>query len=192
MKSTFLTTLLLFIALAISAQDEYNASAKYPYGRLNPEASKQTGDYAHLIGTNTCKSTQRNPDGSWQKTQDMKWIFKYILNGYAVQDEAIKADGNIGGSIRQFIADSSKWYVHYYNNQFPTPTLPAWAGEKKGDSMVLYNKQKAPNGMDGYYRITFGKISKEGFEWKGEWVDLTEKIVYPTWNISCTREESDE
>ncbi|MBX2827704.1 MAG: hypothetical protein KTR22_06050 [Flavobacteriaceae bacterium] len=187
-----LTTLLLCVALSCFTQNEYGASKEYPYGRLNPEAPKETADYAHLIGTNTCKSTQRNPDGSWQTTQDMKWVFKYILNGTAVQDEAIKADGSHGGSIRQFIADSSKWYVHYYSNVLPTPTLPAWSGTKQGDSMVLYKEQRAPNGMDGYYRITFSAIKEDGFEWKGEWVDLTEKIIYPTWEISCSGKEPEE
>lgn len=187
-----ITTLLFFIAFTTNSQNEYGASAEFPYGRLNPEAPKETGDYDPIIGTCDCKSTMRNPDGSWQETKDMKWTFKYIMNGTAVQDETIMGNGRHAGSIRQFIADSSNWYVHFYSNTSPTPTLPAWAGKKKGDSIILYKEQKAPNGMDGYYRIAFRNISSEGFNWLGEWVDITEKIHYPTWRIACTRKESEE
>ncbi|GAB5401190.1 MAG: hypothetical protein Aureis2KO_27750 [Aureisphaera sp.] len=191
MKYTYIT-LLFVITLTIHAQNEYGVSEEFPYGRLNPEAPKETADFAPIIGTCQCKSTMRNPDGTWGETQDMTWTFKYILNGTAVQDETWKEDGGYSGSIRQFIADSSKWYVHYYSNKLPSTKLPAWEGERKGDSIILYKEQKAPNGMDGYYRIAFRNMSSKGFNWLGEWVDLTEKIHYPTWKIACTRQESDE
>ena len=54
---------------------------------------------------------------------------------------------------------------------------------------MLYRAQKAPNGMDGFYRLTFSDISKKGFNWIGEWVDTTEKVIFPTWKISCTKRE---
>ena len=77
--------------------------------------------------------------------------------------------------------------MHYYSNKGPTSILPAWEGGKRGDSIVLYKKQKAPNGIDGFYRITFSNISKEGFNWIGEWVDPSETIRYPTWKIRCRK-----
>ena len=54
-------------------------------------------------------------------------------------------------------------------------------------SFFLY--QKAPNGLDGFFRITFNNISKKGFNWLGEWVDSAEKIKFPTWKIYCTKED---
>jgi ketosteroid isomerase-like protein len=179
----------LFISFISFSQNEYSVSDTHPYGLPNPKAPEQVKDFQPLIGKCNCESTLRNPDGTWAKTQTITWEWKYIMNGMAVQDETIKPDGKHSGSIRQFIADSSKWYVHYYSTNFPTPTLPAWEGNKVSkDSIVLYRPQKAPNGMDGKYRISFYNMSDKGYDWIGEWVDLTEKVVYPTWKISCKRD----
>ena len=107
----------------------------------------------------------------------------------AVQDETLKPDGGHSGSIRQFIADSSKWYVHWYSSKTPSPELPTWTGNKQDNgNIVLYKEQKAPNGTDGFFRLTFYDISKAGYRWIGEWVDTSETVVFPTWKIDCIRE----
>lgn len=181
--------LLLFSlsTLTLFSQNNYEPSAEYPFGRANPEAPEQIKDFEPMIGLCDCKSVNRKPDGSWNDALNMTWEFKYILNGLAVQDQTIKEDGGHSGSIRQFIADSSRWYVHWYSSQSPSTLLPVWEGNKKDDKIVLYREQKAPNGMDGYYRLSFYDMSETGYKWVGEWVDKTEKIVYPTWKIECIR-----
>ena len=185
-----LNLLLLFIPVfSISQSVEfYGPSNDNPFGRLNPNAPKEVADYAPLIGICDCVSTTRNPDQSWGTPQKMTWTFKYIMNGMAVQDESYKEDGGHSGSIRQFIADSSKWYVHWFSNNKPSTVLPTWKGGKRGDSIVLYNKQKAPNGLDGFYRLTFSAISEKGFNWIGEWVDTSETFSFPTWKIECVKQ----
>ena len=170
---------------------DYEVSVDYTHGRLNPEAPPQVADWDPLIGTCDCKSTLRNPDQTWAETTDMVWKWKYIMNGTAVQDETWLPNGRHAGSIRQFIADSSKWYVHFYSNPGATTVLSAWEGGKVEDNIVLYKEQKAPNGMDGYFRITFSEMDGKGFNWVGEWVDTTEKIQFPTWKISCVKRKSD-
>ncbi|NNF83433.1 MAG: hypothetical protein HKM99_11870, partial [Flavobacteriaceae bacterium] len=165
-----LLLLLLSINLGI-AQQEYEASDDFPFGKPNPEAPEEVKDFHPLIGINDCKSKSRKPDGSWNETLDMVWKFRYILNGRGVQDETWIADGKSAGSIRQYIADSSKWYVHYYSSNLPTTALPAWEGEKTEGQIILYKDQKAPNGMEGKYRITFYDLNDDSFKWKGEWVD---------------------
>ncbi|WGD33818.1 DUF4440 domain-containing protein [Olleya sp. YS] len=182
--------LILFLCLSLSAysQTENEPSTDFPYGKAHPDAPKQIKDFQPLIGSCNCKSTARNKDGSWAESQNMVWNWKYIMNGNAVQDETLKEDGAHSGSIRQYIADSSKWYVHYYSSKNPTTTLSTWEGNKTEDNkIVLYRKQKAPNGMEGFYRLTFYDINSSGYKWIGEWVDKTEKTVYPTWKIECKR-----
>lgn len=183
----FLLILLFPFALMAQVSGPYNASAAHPYGKLNPEAPAETADYAPMIGTCDCTSSTRNPDRSWSEPQKMTWTFKYTMNGTAVRDDSVKEDGSHSGSIRQFVADSSKWYVHWYSNTSPATTLPTWEGSKRGDSIVLYRDQKAPNGMDGFFRLTFKNISDDGFNWIGEWVDPTESFVFPTWKINCVK-----
>lgn len=183
--------LTMFVTTLAQAQDytKYAVSKKNPYGLPNPNAPEQIKDFAPMIGTCDCKSQTRNQDQSWKEPIDMIWTFKYILNGMGVQDETLKSDGTYSGSIRQYIADSARWFVHYYSSVGSTPVLPTWEGNisSEKDKIVLYRDQKAPNGMDGYYRLTFYDFSDNGYKWIGEWVDKTEKIVFPTWKIECIR-----
>lgn len=181
--------LILLFALVGFSQNNYSISDTNPYGLPNPEAPEQIKDYEDLIGKCNCKSVSRNQDQTWADPVDMTWEWKYIMNGMGVQDETIKADGKHSGSIRQFIADSSKWYVHYYSSGTPSTTLPSWEGNKTEDgNIVLYRDRKAPNGTEGWFRLTFYDISDLGYKWIGEWVDKTETTNYATWKIDCKRE----
>lgn len=189
MKKTSSLMVIFLISFVASAQYNYEVSTTFPFGKANPEAPQQIKDFDPMIGDCHCKSTTRNQDGSWAKEVDMIWRFKYIMNGMAVQDETLKVDGIHSGSIRQFNADSSKWYVHYYSVKGIPKTLPAWEGYKKDNTIVLYRKQKAPNGMAGFHRLTFYDISKTGYKWIAQWVNKDESIVYPTWKIDCTKQE---
>lgn len=185
MKNLLLLSLLLPITLC--AQFKYEPSAEHPYGLPNPEAPPELMDFAPLIGECNCKSTLRKADQSWAEPVDMIWRFKYIMNGMAIQDETLKEDGTYSGSIRQFNQDSTRWYVHYYSSIPIATGLPVWEGNKTEEGkIILYREQKAPNGSDGFYRITFSDIDDNGFKWIGEWVDKSESFVYPTWKIDCS------
>lgn len=182
----------LFLAFipSLLAQDhsQYAPSEQHPYGQVHPDAPEQMADFAPLIGRCQCSSERRNPDGTWQDPVAMTWQYKYIMNGKGIQDETWRADGTSSGSIRQFNPDSSLWYVSFYTSIAPNSSLSTWSGKKEGEDIVLNLAQKAPNGMDGFSRLTFYDISKKGFKWKGEWTDIGGTIVYPFWNIECKKE----
>lgn len=185
--------LLLFslVPLFGISQYAYEASADHPFGLPNPEAPKELLDFAPMIGECDCKSQTRNQDQTWAAPVDMLWRFKYIMNGMGVQDETLKADGKHSGSIRQFIPDSTRWFVHYYSSGSPSTVLPVWEGNKTQEGkIILYRDQKAPNGMDGFFRLTFYDMTEKGFKWVGEWTDKAEKIVFPTWKIDCKKRKS--
>lgn len=166
----------------------YEVSEENPYGKYNPKAPKQTQDYQDLIGISNCISESRKPDGTWAKPVKMTWRWKYIMNGMGVQDETLKEDGLHSGSIRQYDKDSLRWNVHYYAIKGIASKLPVWKGNKTSEGkIVLYRNQKAPNGTDGFSRLTFYDIDDKGYKWIGEWVDVTEKIVFPFWKISCVK-----
>lgn len=171
----------------LAAQHEYEPSKTHPYGQPHPDAPAAVQDFQAMIGLCDCESFQRKPDGTWAEPVDMTWEFKYILNGWGVQDQTLKADGAHSGSLRQYSADSSSWYVHYYSSNNPTPQLATWEGGKKGDEIVLYRAQKSPNGMNGFYKIRFHDMSDNGYNWTGAWVSVDESVVYPTWKIECKK-----
>lgn len=184
-----LSILFLLFPFLIFSQDQYlyDATTDYPFGRLNPKAPKEVSDYNDLIGICDCLSYRKNADQSWGEPQKMTWTFKYIMNGMAIQDETLKEDGSHTGSIRQFVKDSSAWYVHWYAQATPNIELPVWKGNKKEEDIILYKEQKAPNGMDGYSKLQFSNISKNGFNWTGTWTDKTESVQFPFWKIECVK-----
>lgn len=190
MKTRCAIMLFLTMVLFATAQTEYGPSEGYPYGVKNPKAPEQLDDFKPLIGICDCDSERRKPDGTWGDAVKMIWTFKYIMNGMAIQDETLKNDGAHSGSIRQFNADSLKWYVHYYASSAPTPTLSSWEGSKNEDgNIILYKPQKAPDGTEGFSRLTFYDISARGYKWLGEWTDTTETTIYPFWKINCTKRD---
>lgn len=187
---TLITLMGLLCSLALLGQYDYEPSAEAPFGKPNPEGPKELLDWQPLIGTCDCQSVARISQTEWADTISMVWTFKYIMNGMGVQDETLKSDGINSGSIRQYSPDSSRWYVHYYSSNSPINQLPSWEGTKKENGkIILYRDSPAPNGMPGWYRLTFSNISDEGFDWAGEWVNKTETFTYPTWLIYCKRRD---
>ena len=190
MKLICTLALMVLYTITSAQQKQYEPNEKNPYGMLNPSAPTGTGDFELLIGTCNCKSVSRNPDGTWQDSLNMEWQFKYIMNGTAVQDEVWRENDMMAGSIRQFNADSAKWYISYYTSATIPVSLPAWEGAKNQQGDIVLNKeQKAPNGSDGFSRLTFHNISPTGFNWKGEWVSVDGSIVYPFWTIACAKRQ---
>ena len=138
-----LLVLLSILFFGSSAQAQLNFSyeptAEHPFGLPHPDMPAAFLDYAPMIGECDCKSIARIDQTTWGDTIDMIWRFKYIMNGMAVQDETLKADGNHSGSIRQFIADSAKWYVHYYKSNKASGVLGTWEGNRNAEgNIILY------------------------------------------------------
>lgn len=179
----------LIVIFQVQAQSEfaYEPSASHPFGLPNPSAPENIKDWDELIGLCHCTSSTFQNDRTWSDPVNVKWRFKYIMNGTAVQDESLKSDGIHSGSIRQFNSANSSWNVHYYSSAQTPKDLQSWNGKREGDKIVLYDEQKAPNGMDGFYKISFTDISKKGFNWLGEWVNPDESVKFPLWKIKCTK-----
>lgn len=180
----------IFIFFNSSAQFDYTSNSENSFGKVNPDAPKELHDYDLMIGCSDCISISRKPGGEWEEPVKMTWTFKYIMNGMAIQDETLKEDGIHSGSIRLFHPKSDQWLVHYYSTgSISNEPLRIWRGGYEEDDIVLYREQKAPNGLEGAYRITFHKISSKSFEWLGEWVSKDGSIVYPSWKISCKKKK---
>lgn len=192
MKTQLFLVVLATGTFNLFSQYNYEPSSENPYGLPNPEAPQELLDFAPMIGECNCLSYSRKPDQTWAEPVEMIWRFKYIMNGMGVQDETVKKDGKHSGSIRQFNQDSTKWFVHYYTTAVIPNKLSTWEGNKNEEGkIILYKEQKAPNGTDGFSRLTFFDMNDKGFKWIGEWVDKSESIVFPFWKINCVRPTSD-
>lgn len=184
-----LSLVLLFNTAAIAdTQYPNEVSDIHPFGIKHPNAPEQLSQFEPLIGLSDCSSQRQGQDGKWAEPTPMTWRFKYIMDGMAIQDETLKADGNHSGSIRQFNPEQQKWHVHYYASSTPSPSLSSWTGVKQEDgNIVLYKPQLAPNGMAGFSRLTFYDITNTSYKWIGEWVDESEKVTFPFWKIDCQK-----
>ena len=113
----------------------------------------------------------------------------------AIQDETLKEDGEHSGSIRQFSADSSKWYVYYYSTS-KISSVSTYHSIKVDEEIVLYKSISditTPDNKKLFYGLTFSNISEEGFDWRGEWVEPSngkDKVYGTTWKINCIKRKS--
>lgn len=166
---------------------KYSPSAKSPFGQPDPKFEEFLKDYEKLIGLCDCVSVQMGANQQWGKPVNTVWEWKYVMNGKAIQDINRREDGSSSSSIRLYNADSAQWYVTYFSGNL-TSTMPStWVSRKGENPLVLYLPQKAPNGFDGFSRLTFQNITDQGFEWRGAWVDPTGSAVFPFWKIDCKK-----
>jgi hypothetical protein len=174
---------------SVDGGETWKLNWRINYSRINEDLSSPSlTDFSEMIGTCKCKSKRKGNDGKWLEPVDATWTFKYIMNGKGVQDDFSLADGLSGGSIRQYNEKEESWYVHYYASNSPTATLQSWKGKKtRENNIILYSPEKSPSGDDGFLKLSFYEISKNGYKWKGEWVNKNESKVNPFWMIDCVK-----
>ena len=94
MKIYLFLILLLLIVWSSLAQESYAVSPEHPFGKLNPEAPKEVGDYAALIGTCDCVARQmrgakpsnrsimpRTTNKTWRKPNSvLNWVAKLEIS----------------------------------------------------------------------------------------------------------------
>ena len=77
--------------------------------------------------------------------------------------------------------------VTYFSYPAVATTPGVWLGNKTDNEIVLKKEQKAPNGTEGFSRLTFYDMDENGFKWKGEWSNTSGSFIYSFWMISCTK-----
>ena len=136
-----------------------------------------------LIGNCNCKSLQY-ANGKPGDTLQLKWRWKYILNGYGVQDDGWFGNDTIQStftSIRVLNPKTRKWHVPFFTpNMIQNPNI--WIGGKEGENirvMVMANVDQIKlllNGVElaeqkvnaykmNYFNVPFqeGKLEAIGF-----------------------------
>lgn len=162
--------------VAVEVQDDYEASAQHPFGRINPDAAPETKQFGFLIGSFECKDRVLNPaDGKWF---DMPAIRRaeYVLNGYAIQD---KNYNNIivSTNIRIFDPGNKEWVVSYFKAPFGTGV---WKGKFKNGVFEGFKDAENPDSV-----LSFFDISENGYSWKGERLTDGKRVLF--WEFSCKR-----
>lgn len=151
-------------------------------GHLSPDAPPETQQFGQLVGSWAIADESLQPDGTWAEGPGADWIWRYILDGHAIQDDWISPpiDRAAGRTQRQFGTN-----IRIYN-----PASQSWdmAWTSTTDQHITSFSAKAVNNeiiMQGEWngrdsRITFYNITTNTFEWKleirgdnaGSWTEI--------------------
>ena len=177
-----LMTALIGCALGASAAaaGDYDVSEEHPFGQPHPEAADSLSDFAPMIGEWACWSRTPMPEGPFVESI-LKWEFRYILNGRAIQD-IFEAAGIQGLGIRQVNPADGKWNVAYHS-MFPNYSNAMWVGEKLDERIVLNRMITQEDGVEVNMRLSFYGIGEDGFQWIGEFVNGEDVNLF--WHINC-------
>ncbi len=155
------------------ATDFVANNAELPYGRIHPDAPPETEHWGKLAGVWDCSIERLLPSGNWVQGGRATWVWKYILDGFAVQDlwfvKWINLPPVLAGShrdvsgtnLRMYLPAEKRWEaVWFFNGANTTSRFDAISDDDK----VIMTGVTAR----GHARITFFDITDTSFEWKSE------------------------
>lgn len=139
------------------------------YGVPNPHAPKELAQFAFLIGKWQGEGISQNKEGTSEPYQ-MTWVGRYILNGYAIADEAriFNEMGTVESifiTYRFYDRNMNRWIIEVFNVFESTMTQQApddlGGVQVKGDSITLMTRY--PNGIG---RESFLNRTKDHFTYR--------------------------
>jgi len=139
------------------------------FGTIHPDAPSELAQFAFLLGTWDLEIWNRAADGSEQRLTG-SWIGRYVLDGYAIADEARSFDERgalmgMGITYRSFQRSTGRWVMQWFEprsvtwEELLTPDLPPV--EFAEGTVRIMNRGAFP-------RITFELTSADSFTWIGE------------------------
>lgn len=152
------------------------------YGKLNPNAPKETLQFGQLVGKWNVVSMDSIPNKGWHQSK-ATWTFKYSLEGYAVEDiwyEKIRDSTNntinigrdyIGKNIRIFDPTAQTWSIAWIENGQNTMNAVYTAKAKSNGDIVMITPNRTAE-------ITFSNITPTSFNWTYEIVTDNKRILY--------------
>lgn len=164
------------------------------YGKLHPDAPIETASWGRLVGNWHCTQSILLPSGQWVFAGKATWIWKYILDGFGIQDLWIQKFIDLpptlvalgrdvaGTNIRVYDAASGKWNVVWFTNN--NNTMSQFDAFIEGDAIVMKSNSGAQ-----LRQITFHSITDTSFQWKREISDDNGATWKETFRITGKRVE---
>jgi hypothetical protein len=140
-------------------------------GGPNPAAPPETAALDPLIGCWRVEGESMTPEGAWQENLPADWRWRYILDGFAIEDEYIApargtpptpGQGSRGVNIRMYDPRAGHWNMAWVSDGIdPVATFTANMQEDKLVMEGVY-KDRFPT------RNVFFAITPDRFRWKKE------------------------
>lgn len=166
---------------------------EFPFGKLHPKAPPETEQFGQLAGIWECTNSAFF-QGRWVSGWKATWAWKYILDGFAVQDLWIQKEIDLpppaaglkrdlaGTNMRLYNPQTKRWEIMWFTNANNSSTIIY--AEQQGDAIVM-KPEAATNSPQR--RITFYGITRESFEWKSEVLQEDGETWQATTKISAKR-----
>ncbi len=164
---------------ASTTLDENNT---FEPGTLNPDAPPETAQFGQLVGVWDITDETLQSDGTWKADSGAEWIWYYVLDGHAIQDDWIAPARHVptaetprqyGTNLRIYDPAAERWDLAWISNT--DRKLSTFTATMQDDALVM--RGTTANGQAS--RITFFDITPTTFEWKlelgqedGSWTEV--------------------
>lgn len=167
---TFILTTAILVIGCTSENKPKNESnlANSELNQPNKNAPSEIMQYGKLVGAWDCTISSYNAD-TLVATTNAEWVFKYALNGYAIQDfwknpskiDSANQKQVVGTNLRIYNPQLNLWQCAWAENQ-PGSLSGVWKShEEPNGDLLLYDDTKS-------WQIKFYNITKNHFDWKWE------------------------
>lgn len=144
------------------------------FGKLHPNAPAELSRFGFLLGSWRCQARVKSTDDKWQ-TFSAKWVGRYALDGYAIEDEYRMSDSSgklivLGMNVRTYDSANRTWNIKWLNALTGTWTdlAPSEVGGARFDGKSVVYAFKEPVAGHKYTRATYTSVDKTHFTWRGD------------------------
>jgi len=191
-----LSLALLLLLAAVAGPPTWAEAASPPdFGRPNPEAAPELAQFAFLIGAWDCQTKYLNADWKTYSEGKATWTARYIVDGFAIQDDFRGGFGEdyIATTFRSFDRRERQWKAYWLDGKrgaWSEPLVQHAIGE---GTMTLETRAKTrdPQGRVREVKLHyhFYEIGPKSFRWKSNAsLDEGKTWVEDTILIDCKRQ----
>ena len=185
MLRTLIGTLALVVLLSPSlatASDPIETFIGAGLGERHEKAPAEIEQFGQLVGVWDVEPEMRAQTGAWMPSKPGVWVWKYAIDGFAVQDLWYQSKDNLPMYManlgrdymltanRVYDVANKKWQVAWMANgagQVMGMDFGTFTAAKEGDAIVMNSPPE--DKAFGLQRVTFYEISKDSFKWKSEY-----------------------
>ncbi len=149
------------------------------FGQRHPDAPVELEQFGRLAGIWITEQELRQMDGSWVTETPGLWVWKYGIDGFAVQDLWYQNEanlprymGNLGRdylltAMRVFDVRQGKWQVYWLANgggKSPGEDFGTFTASLEEERLVM----SGPPSDFGLQRVIFSDFTEDSFQWQSE------------------------
>ncbi|KAA3660389.1 MAG: hypothetical protein DWQ10_06760, partial [Calditrichaeota bacterium] len=174
---------------------DFTGISEHPFGTLHPDAPPETEQFGQLAGVWHCVNHAWF-NGRWVSGWPATWAWKYVLDGFAVQDLWFQHEDNFppvaprrgrdlsGTNLRMYNPALGKWEMTWFANGANSSSYFTATFENGEIIMIPTHTSVNPKQKS---RIIFSNITKDHFDWRREVYDEDKKEWRTTSKITATR-----